>query len=236
VSSESARDVSFGRLVARRNVGGGLILHDLEPPVGLRGTYGNPGQYVSLGAAEKSTYFVLAGEPDQPTWQVLVRAGGDVANALLALPIGARVELSGALGPGFPVAEAEGKRLFVLATGSGVAAIRPVVAVRVRGGVAATTEVLLGVRSRADIPLADELAARRADGVAVSFCFSREPVVGKDAIGGYVQDALVRRARERPIDLEGAMIFAAGTSAMVDAVRRTARDLGLAEADVRTNY
>jgi NAD(P)H-flavin reductase len=132
--------------------------------------------------------------------------------------------------------EAAGRRLFVLATGSGVAAIRPVVAARVRAGLATSTEVFLGVRSRVDLPLADELATRRDEGVGVTVCLSRDTVVGVGAASGYVQEALLQRATERPESVKGAMIFAAGASAMVDGVKQVARRLGLPEVDVRTNY
>jgi NAD(P)H-flavin reductase len=226
----------MGRLLDRRSVGGGLFRHEIEPPMGFGGSYRFPGQYVSLALSEKQTYFVLAGEPASGTWEVLVHAGGDVADALLALPTGEPVRLSAALGQGFPMGEAAGRRLFVLATGSGVAAIRPVVAARVRAGLATSTEVFLGVRSRVDLPLADELATRRDEGVGVTVCLSRDTVVGVGAASGYVQEALLQRATERPESVKGAMIFAAGASAMVDGVKQVARTLGLAEADVRTNY
>jgi NAD(P)H-flavin reductase len=233
VSSASPRERSFGRLVCRRDVGG-LVLHDLTPPEGGASSYVEPGQYVSVGPSGNSTYFVLAGEPGASTWEVLVRAGGDVADALLALAVGAEVELSSALGHGFPLAEAEGRMLFVLATGSGVAAVRPVLHARIRAGLAASTEVFLGVRSQAEVPLKGELQARRGEGVRVTVCFSREAVAG--APSGYVQDALHGRVTELGERAKRAMIFAAGTSAMIRGARETARVLGLDETDVRTNY
>jgi len=230
------REHGIGVLLDRHDVGGGLIRHEIEPPAGFIGSYQLPGQYVSLELWEKHTYFVLAGEPGSKSWEVLVRAGGDVADALLALPTGEPLKVSAALGHGFPMEEAARRKLFVLAAGSGVAAIRPVVAARVRAGLAASTEVFLGVRSRADVPLVEELAMRRSEGVGVTVCLSRDTDGGVGAATGYVQDVLRERATERPESVKGAMLFAAGASAMVDGVKHVARRLGLPEADVRTNY
>jgi len=225
-----------GRLVDREDVGGGLVRHAMEVPSALAETFHAPGQYVSLSLASKETYFALAGEPGVSGWEVLVRAGGDVADGLLELPLGGRVGLSKALGEGFPMGEAAGRRLFVVATGSGLAAVRSVLTARLREGLAASTEMLLGVRTRAEVPLATELDAMRREGMAVTVCCSRESIDGVGLASGYVQDVLVRRAVDRPSDFERAIFFAAGTTAMIERLRELARELHVTEADVRTNF
>lgn len=227
-----------GRLLTRRASGGGLVRHDLEPPPGFAATYRHPGQYVDLIINGQNTFFALSGEVGAQTWEVFVRAGGDVADALMQLPGGSELGLSSALGTGFPLAAASNRRLFVLATGSGIAAVRPVLNQRVRDGQAAITELLVGVQRHSDVPLSDELAEWAAHGVVVTLCLSREATasLGSAAVHGYVQTVLVDRAEKDPPALTGAMIFAAGVPAMVSDVRRLATRLGLPEADVRTNY
>jgi len=230
------RHAHHARLVGREDAGGGLVCHDLQPEPGVDATYRSPGQYVSLALAGKRTYFALASEPGAATWEVLVRPGGEVVDALLALPLGATVALSAALGEGFPVAEAEGRRLFLLATGSGLAALRPVLKARVRGGLAPSTELFVGVRTPDEVPLQAELRELRERGLAVTVCCSRDTKGDPGVTSGYVQDALLRRAAARPEELQGAMVFAAGVTAMIERLRRVAEELHIAEADVRTNY
>jgi len=225
-----------GTLLGRRSAGGLLVCHELAPPAHLAETYRRAGQYVELTLAGKRTFFALAGEPLAATWEIFVRPGGDVADALLAAPLGGDLGLSAALGAGFPLEEAASKRLFVLATGSGIAAVRPVLNHRVRTGQAPATEVFLGVPRRADLPMPDEVARWTASGVAITVCLSQEPAAEVGAAEGYVQDALRRRAAISPARLATAMVFAAGTPAMVRDARKLATTLGLTEADIRTNY
>jgi NAD(P)H-flavin reductase len=226
-----------GTLVARTPAGGDLARHDLLPPSGYAESYRHPGQYVELSLEGNSTLFALAGDVGSKTWEIFVRPGGDVADALLALPIGGHVGLSKADGPGFPLDDANGRRLLVLATGSGIAAMRPVLKERIRHGAAPITEAFLGVRRSVDLPMPDEVRGWAEAGVAVTVCLSRE--VGTGARGsaeGYVQDALRRRAAAAPEALAHGIVFAAGVPAMVSEVRKLAATLGLSEADVRTNY
>ncbi len=134
------------------------------------------------------------------------------------------------------MAEAAGRQLFVLATGSGLAAVRPVLRARVHQGFARSTELFLGVRVRAEVPLPNEIAALRAQGLPVTVCCSRESVNEPGVERGYVQDALRRRAEQNPGQTAGAIVFAAGVEGMVERLRETARDLHFDEADIRTNY
>jgi sulfhydrogenase subunit gamma (sulfur reductase) len=226
-----------GRLSARRPSGGDLVLLELAPPAGFFASYRHAGQYVEVSAGGSNTYFVLGGEPGDAAWQLFVRPGGDVADALLALGIGAEVVLSAALGDGFPVAEVAARRLFVVATGSGIAAVRPVLSERIRRGAVASTEVFVGVRTRDELPLPDDISEWKRAGVPVTVCLSREVAPEERGLfRGYVQEALRQRAESEPAALVGAAIFAAGVTAMVDAVRILAASLGVREADVRTNY
>jgi NAD(P)H-flavin reductase len=154
----------------------------------------------------------------------------------MATAIGERIEVTEAQGAGFPIEEAQGRNLLVAVTGSGIAAGRPVVRARARGGEARATELFLGVRTLAEVPLGGELRDWREAGTKVTVCVSREPVPpGREGVAaGYVQD--IARAYAARSPSTGRMIFAAGVKDMISAVRTLARDLGAAESDVRTNY
>ncbi len=228
------------RVRGREDAGGGLVLVTLEPAHEVLESYVQPGQYVSArgdhDGKAPAGYFVLANDVGVRRWQLLIRPGGAAADAILAEGEGGRVWTTSAQGRGYPCDEARGRTLLLAATGSGIAAARPVISRRVHDHDAHRTEVLLGIRARADLPLAEELAAWRDKGVRVTVCLSREAVPagnGESFASGYVQD--VART-STALQHEGGMIFAAGVKGMIEGMRRLARDLGVAEADVRTNY
>ncbi len=221
-------------LYSRADAGGGLVRLLIEPPAAIAATFEHPGQYVLLRAGEKSSYYVLANDVGDERWELLVRPGGAVATGVLAAPLGDSLEVSAALGSGFPMEEARGRELLIVVTGSGIAAARPVVRARLRERETCPTEVLVGVRTRTEVPLTAELAEWSRAGTRVTVCLSRESVDPEleGYAAGYVQDV----ARATPSPSPGRMIFAAGVNGMVQAIRSLARELGALESDVRTNY
>jgi NAD(P)H-flavin reductase len=223
-------------LRGKEDVGGGLVRLTLEPPSAIRHSYVRPGQYVVVRGEGKDAYFVLAGDVGQPTWELVLRPSGDAALATLGTSAGGSVEISEARGEGFPMEEAQGRPLLVAVTGSGIAAGRPVVRARLKGGEARDTELLFGVRRLSDVPMEDELQDWVRGGVRVTLCLSREHVPpGRTGVAaGYVQD--VARAHAREGGHCPRMIFAAGVREMIDAVRALATELGAEERDFRTNY
>jgi len=226
------------RLIDREEVGGNLVLVSLQPEPGVRDSYARPGQYVSVRADGASSHFVLAGEVAASRWQLLVRPGGTVANAIIALPPDENVETTRAVGAGFPVAEARERPLLLAATGSGIAAMRPVIHDRIDSHDAGNTWLYLGIRTQRDVPLAGELAEWRQKGVHVTVCLSRDAASSGDTVfaEGYVQDVARRRMAKSMSRAKGAMIFAAGVKEMIAGMRSLALGLGIAETDVRTNY
>jgi NAD(P)H-flavin reductase len=233
-STEAAPPLHEATLGSRTDAGGGLVRVSIEPPPAIATTFERPGQYVLLSIGGKSSYYVLANDVGDRRWELLVRPGGVVASAALGAPLGESFEVSAALGAGFPMEEARGRELLVVVTGSGIAAARPVVRTRLREREDRSTEVLVGVRTRDEVPLTPELAEWSRRGTRVTVCLSREHV-GAQLEGyaeGYVQDV----ARANPSPSPGRMIFAAGVQGMVHAIRSLARELGSVESDVRTNY
>ena len=234
------------RLASRRETAGSLVLLTFELPGVVRATHVLPGQYVSVRAGGDTGYFVLASPVGAESWEILLRNGGDVADALLAARVGEQVPVTAALGAGFPCDEAQGRALVVAVAGTGMAAAKPILAWRTKRGDAARTDVFLGMRIAAELPLADEIAAWRAAGARVTVCLSREdppPLAhasGATFVRGYVQD-VVRAFERASVPAAAAarptrLVFAVGPGPMVEAVRALSRELGVEESDFRTNY
>jgi NAD(P)H-flavin reductase len=217
-------------------------------PGAVSATYSSPGQYVEVRAEGETGFFALAGEPGEATWQLIMKSGGGVSDVLLAQTIGFEVEVTGAIGVGFPMDRARGRTLLIALGGTGVAASRPLVRRRVADGDGARTEVLIGVRTRSEVPMQSDLDAWGRAGVRVVVCLSQDDgsADGLRHVQGRVQDVLVSRATRSPATaqiphaqqkaLEGAFVFAVGPTSMVDALREVAPTLGIRREDILTNH
>lgn len=212
-------------LMSRDAAGGGLWLVSLEVDAETARGYTTAGQYVKVLAERGNGYFVLAGDEGRTPFQLLVRNAGDAADALVNAPLGARFAVSAPLGRGFPVHGARGRSVVVAVVGSALAVARPVLRHRIADGEAGATQVFIGVRSAADVPLAGEVEAWAEQGARVVLCLSRGElhhhegrIPRAERVAGYVQDAVARAiedARIRP----GALVVAAGPQGMLDAMR-----------------
>jgi NAD(P)H-flavin reductase len=224
------------RLVTRTDAGGGMTRVTIDPAQELVGSYSSPGQYIHARVGGETGYFVLAGAPGASPWELVMRAGGGVSDVLLAAEPGLALEVTPALGDGFPWNDVHGRAVVVALSGTGVAAGRPLVRRRIADGDAAKTQVYLGVRNAAELPLADEVEAWRRAGVSVTICVSQAgEAAGEERFArGYVQDVL--RARAVPGAFADAHIFAVGLSTMVDALRAMAPELGMPAERIRTNH
>src|SRR4051812_39474481 len=105
-------------LSSRRDAGAGLALVALTVEPDLAASYVAPGQYVEVKSAAGAGFFALAGDVGAPTWELLVRNSGDAADALLTASEGAAIDVSMALGTGFPMTRAKHGPLVVAVTGS----------------------------------------------------------------------------------------------------------------------
>jgi NAD(P)H-flavin reductase len=229
------------RLVSRADAGGGLTLVTLEPSPAVVPSYVSPGQYIEVRADEATGYFVLAGAPGGRPWELIMRAGGGVSDVLLAAPLGKAVEVTAAIGDGFPMDAVAGRPLVLALSGTGIAAARPLVRHRLAGGDAVRTLVFLGVRTQSELPLAGDRQAWDEAGVSVVLCLSqpagREEAAGGRFVRGYVQDVLRARAEARSLgSFAGAPVFAVGVASMVEALRALAPTLGIPGDRVHTNH
>lgn len=197
----------------------------IQVPDSARASHLRPGQFCRITVGDRTGCFAITTAPGRGPFEFYVQRGGAVADALLDLPVGAAVRLSPAQGPGFPVGEAlaGGVPIVLAATGSGLAALRPVAE-----AAGPRALVYAGCRQADEfVFLGDVLAS----GAAVHLVLSR-PGAAWSGRRGYVQDAI---AADAP-DLSDAWVFACGVPAMVEGVRAAALRLGARPERVRTNY
>jgi NAD(P)H-flavin reductase len=197
-------------------------------------TYVSPGQYVEVRMGGETGYFVLAGAPGVGPWELVMKSGGGVSDVLLAASGGVDLEVTAAIGDGFPMDEARGHSLVIALNGTGIAAGRPLVRGRIVDGDAAITQVYVGARTGAEMALSADIAAWRAAGVSAVVCLSQGDGDGEGLARGYVQDVI--RARTPPGGWSNGHVFAVGATSMVDALRALAPELGLPRERVLTNH
>jgi NAD(P)H-flavin reductase len=165
-----------------------------------------------------------------------VKRGGRVADGLVvrALP-GATVTCTAPFGQGFPVEEAEGRDVLLFAAGSGIAPIRAVIqhVARHRARFNRVT-LFYGQRHQDEFAyLREHLDWDRA-GVRVVLCPSGEDDLWQ-GVRGRVQ-AVARALGFGGARPGEAIAFVAGMTAMVDEVRATLAEAGVAPDRVHANF
>lgn len=155
------------RVERRRRELIGAVTLELAPLAGARPDFA-PGQFNMLyvfGIGEVA--ISLSGDAERGTTFVhTLRNVGAVSGALTALQVGASVGVRGPFGRGWPLAEAEGADLLLVAGGLGLAPLRPalyaILARRERYG---RVVIMVGSRSPEDILYRRELEhwRRRSD-------------------------------------------------------------------------
>jgi NAD(P)H-flavin reductase len=238
MSSPAEARFNPARLVSLLGVGGGLSQLRIDPGPRVAATYESPGQYVEVRAEGETGYFVLASEPGDSAWDLVMKSGGGASDVLLRMTAGGALEVTGPIGAGFPMAEVRGRPLVVVLGGVGVAAGRPLVRRRLRDGDAARTWVFVATRRRDESALEDDLEAWARAGVAVTVCLSQ----GTDAdeggrfVLGRVPDVLRAFAASHPGAITSAVVFSVGTASMAETLREVAPSLGIRAEDVLTNH
>lgn len=191
----------------------------------------SPGQFVTVHLPGlKPAYFALASVPGKPV-ELLVKEQGDVAGALAALPIGTPVEVSEPIGAGFGVDPADTRPLVILATGSGISAVRSVIEAEIASGLRRPVELFYGVYTPAHLSLEAERRRWEASGVSVRLVFS-EPVTGWFGLRGFVQQAARLTGWVRP----DVTVVLCGYPAMVEEARAWWVAAGAAPEQVHVNF
>ncbi len=179
-----------------------------------------PGQVVKLRVGGAEGYFALSTAPTEPA-ELLVARGSALGDAVIAAAQpGARLGATEPFGPGFPLEEAHGRDLLVLATGSGIAPIRAVLRhVRRNRDAFGRVAGYYGAKTPGDHAYAREVEAE------LTLVCSRAPAAFVGA-RGYVQDVAVQRQLGglRP---EATVAFLCGARAMVADARAKLATRGL---------
>jgi ferredoxin-NADP reductase len=158
--------------------------------------------------------------------------GGRATGILFGMEPGARVRATGPFGR-FVLRDDPPCRYLLIATGTGVTPYRsmlPELEARIAAG-RCEVDLLLGVRTRAELLYGDEFAALAAREPRFRFhpCLSREPELGPGERRGHVQDQLAALGLDPARDVA----YLCGNPAMVDAAFAVLSAAGFASANVR---
>lgn len=200
------------------------------------GRYRLPGQFVAMGAAGvPARYFAIASTPEElPVMDFLVSRGTETTDALASLEAGDGVEVSAVFGEGYRVMAQEPPRLVVLATGSGIAAVRPVVRSlwRREPGLRARTRLFYGEGAPCEHAWRDELRGWREDGAEVHLLCDA-PGEGS-ASRRYVQESWWDSTNEA--ECREAAFVVCGATAMQDAAVVRLREAGVPDDRIHFNH
>jgi len=172
----------------------------------------------------------LSGDPAKPCRLVhTVRAVGPVSRALAGLGRGQPVGVRGPFGAGWPMAEAAGRDVVIVAGGLGLAPLRPalyrLLAERERYG---KLVLLYGTRSPADILFRRELETwRRRLDIDIDVAVDHANADWRGHVG--VVTALIPRAAFDPLN---AVAFVCGPEVMMRLAIAALRDAGIADDSI----
>ncbi|WP_238378069.1 FAD/NAD(P)-binding protein [Acidothermus cellulolyticus] len=153
-------------------------------PLDASGMTIEPGQFLMvylLGIGEVP--ISVSGIDDDGTLSITVRAVGAVSRAICASTPGSVLGLRGPCGTAWPIVEARGRHVLVVAGGIGLAPLRPLIrAVLDAGGAHTGLTVLYGARTPADLLYRDELT-RWAEAARVAVTVDRADSSWRGQVG-----------------------------------------------------
>ena len=210
-------------------------LTSLELDVGgtpLAGAHREPGQYVgvSLQTVGEGLFAIASAPGSDATFELLIKAGPPLAEALGQLKPGQAVRLTAPTGKGFPVESARGKNLLLFATGSGISAIRSVILfIRRHRRDYGNVRLYFGARTPTAFAYEGELDAWQSEGIEVFRTVSRPRQSGWRGLTGYVQSHL------SDLNVDNAIAFLCGQRTMVSDVTNALIARGLRREDIYLN-
>jgi sulfhydrogenase subunit gamma (sulfur reductase) len=222
-------------LVARSPAADGLTDLTLDlAATPLTGTHRRPGQYVHLRlAGHEEGLFAIASPPGALRWDLLVKAGSPLTDALIHLPLGQKIEVSPPTGPGFPLEQARGKDLLLFATGSGISPIRSVIeSIRDERAAYGRVTLYFGARTPGAFAYSRDLEAWERSNIRVVRTVSQPGASGWQGLTGYVQAHLA----EEPLLTPGMLAFVCGQQEMVQGVMAALRERGLPGSAIYQNF
>ena len=199
-----------------------LVLADVDPRIAS----GAPGQFVmvTVPGLPAVPISVSRYHPERRSIELSIRAAGPATSTMNVLAADATLGLRGPLGRGWPLDEAEGRDVIVVAGGIGLSPLRPLIdellADRERFG---AVRLFHGARTPADRPHVPDLEvwANRADvELAVTVDRADEAWTGPVGIVTHLFDGASWDGRE-------AIAFVCGPERMMQATVDTLRDRGL---------
>lgn len=230
-------DPAFFPVTLKRRWAEAQDLYGLE--VDLTGTtiawsFEAPGQYVQVRTPQGATAFLaISSKPGEPAFEFLVKAGGEAADQLLNLPEESRLEMTAAMGKGYPVQHHTGRDVLLFAVGSGISPIRSLIwYLAGRRAEYQGVTLFFGARTPAHFAYRDELAAWQQEGVEVVRVVSRPEASEGGFVRGYVQDAVAAH----PIDPARTVAFVCGMKGMVEGVTEELAKLGVSRDRIFQNY
>lgn len=191
-------------------------------------TYRIPGQFVAMGApGTEPRFFAIASTPNElPTAEFLVGKGHETSDGLSRLKPGDSVCVSAAMGAGYRMPEIERQEAVFFATGTGIAAVRPVI--RTLMGRAQAVHVYIGEDATCRFGFEDEFDEWRTHGVVLhEVCDSSGPL-------RFVQDAY--RADPAALNSESTQYVICGSDPMQRAVVALLTERGVDAARMHFNY
>ena len=193
-----------------------------------------PGQVAMLQVeGEPPAYFAFAGAPEDRELEILVKRTIGASVLIYEMERGARLDLIGVAGHGFPLDPLMDKDLVFVAMGTGVAPLRSVLRhVLNRKQDFGKLVVLYGARTPDDFCYRDETEGWEAAGVELRQVISRPD--GHDWSGptGYVQSLLDHVLP----DLASPVALVCGSREMIAQTRDRLQQMGFAPEDILTNY
>jgi NAD(P)H-flavin reductase len=200
----------------------------------IASSFTNPGQYVQLRLPSgRIGFFAIASRPGETDFDFLVKTGGEIPDELLALADGAAVEMTAAMGHGYPIQHHRGKDILLFAVGSGISPIRSLIwyLAAHRQDYAGVT-LFFGARTPKHFAYQDELTAWQAEGVHVVRVVSREDGTDAGYVHGYVQTAI----QAHPLTPENTVAFVCGMKSMVEGVTGELARLGVSNDRIFQNF
>lgn len=167
------------------------------------------GQFISIYPKNQSTLLprpisICEVNSEKTAFRIVYRIAGKGTNEFSVYQAGESISVLGTLGNGFPISEAEGKKVFLIGGGIGIPPM-----LQTAKDMNADKTILVGYRDE-NLFLADELSQYGAVVVATED--------GSKGVKGNVMDAI----REK--NLSADMIFACGPMPMLRAIKKYAEE------------
>lgn len=195
---------------------------ELEVPDEVTNAYVKPGQYLVLHAKDgKKVFIVIASPPGTP--RLLDLLLGEAALEKLQPVAGQTIEVDAAAGNGFPIDIAKGNDVLLFATGSAIAAMRPVIEmIRQNRADYGRVTLYFGARNAEEFAYGAHFDDWIRDRVDVIRTVSKP----------WIQDLFAKD----PVPVDRAVAFVCGQKEMMESTTAVLVGAGLAADRIRRNW